>query len=191
MSTPVKVVASAAVVLVIGVGAWLVRPLLVDDVVDDAFPMSAGAVVPDDMTAEEVEAEMVAAAEGDDTEEVEAMPDGEVVAVLEGGIAGADELHEGEGSATLYRLDDGSHVLRFEDFRVTNGPDLHVFLTELDSRGQPSMRGEVVDLGSLRGNVGDQNYPIPAEVPLALDGPIGVTIYCVPFSVLFASAVLA
>jgi len=89
----------------------------------------------------------------------------------------------GSGTATIYQLDDGSHVLRLEDFEVTNGPDLHVFLIPQDG----SMDGSV-DLGSLKGNIGDQNYELPVGVDITQFG--SVMIYCVPFSVTFATAAL-
>jgi hypothetical protein len=104
-------------------------------------------------------------------------------ALVSGDFTGADDFHMGSGTATIYRLDDGSQVLRLEDFEVTNGPDLHVFLIPEDG----SMDGSV-DLGSLKGNIGDQNYEIPAGVDITQFG--SVMIYCVPFSVTFATAVL-
>src|SRR5437763_6613386 len=41
-----------------------------------------------------------------------------------------DGIHKGEGSASIVRSADGNSVLRLdEDFRVTNGPDLYVYLS--------------------------------------------------------------
>jgi len=34
-------------------------------------------------------------------------------------------LHPTEGTATVYRLGDGSRVLRFTNFKTSNGPDVH------------------------------------------------------------------
>jgi hypothetical protein len=104
-------------------------------------------------------------------------------ALASGEFEGADDFHQGSGTATIYELEDRSQVLRLEDFEVTNGPDLHVFLIPEDG----SMDG-AVDLGSLKGNIGDQNYEIPGEVDVSGFG--SVSIYCVPFSVNFASASL-
>lgn len=180
---------------VIAIGIWLTAPLFIDDVVDEEFPMSASADVPDDMTAEEVEAELEEAAEAPPTEVDEPMPDEEMAdeemsdeepgpaVVTSGEFMDADDFHQGSGIATIYRLEDGSHVLRFEDFEVTNGPDLHVFLIPRDG----DMEG-YVDLGSLKGNIGSQNYEIPEDVDVDRFG--SVLIYCVPFSVEFAQASL-
>jgi hypothetical protein len=177
----------AAAILAIPVLAaawWLGSPLFLDDEVDEDFPMAAGAVIPDDMTAEEVEAEMEEAADEPDNEVMEDMPEEAGPVVLSSGeFADADELHQGSGTATIYELEDGSNVLRFEDFEVTNGPDLHVFLVPTDGG-----MDESVDLGSLKGNVGNQNYEIPDEVDVSTIER--VIVYCVPFSVLFASASL-
>lgn len=169
----------------IAVGLWLTLPLFIDDEVDEEFPMSAGAEIPDDMTREEVEAEMEEAVEAPPSEVEEPMPEEAEPRVLSTGqIMDADDFHQGSGAATIYQLEDGSHVLRFEDFEVTNGPDLHVFLIPQEG----NMEG-YVDLGSLKGNIGNQNYEIPDDVDVSeFDG---VVIYCVPFSVLFATASLS
>lgn len=169
---------------VLALAWWLGSPLFLDDPIDEAFPMAANAVIPEDMTAEEVEAEMEEAARAPDTEIRDDMPEESTpTAVATGEFTGADGFHQGTGNATIYRLEDGSHVLRFEDFEVTNGPDLHVML--VPSEGSMD---DYVDLGSLKGNIGDQNYEIPADVDLStIDS---VIVYCVPFSVLFATASL-
>jgi hypothetical protein len=186
MSKPLIWAGAAVAVVVVAVAVWLIRPLFVDQVVDEDFPLSAGAEVPDDMDQAEVEAQMAAAAA--QTEPVEeGMPDGEPVAVLTGDVVGADDSHRGTGTATVYELPDGSTILRLEDFEVTNGPQLHVFLAPLGADGTPDVHAGT-DLGPLKGNIGDQNYDIPADV--ALDQPLAVVVYCVPFSVTFATAAL-
>ena len=111
----------------------------------------------------------------------------EWVVVGEGQFVDADSFHLGEGSATIYQQGDQS-VLRFEDFSVTNGPDLHVLLA---TNGAPTNRsdlGEYIDLGPLKGNLGNQNYEIPADVDLSQYN--SVVIYCMPFHVVFSVASL-
>ena len=104
----------------------------------------------------------------------------EPVILAQGMFVGADEFHAGSGSATIYELPDGSMVLRFENFTVINGPDLHVFLVQGET-----MAGSV-DLGSLKGNMGDQNYDILLGTDISQI--TGVSIYCVPFHITFATA---
>jgi hypothetical protein len=86
--------------------------------------MSAGAVVPDDMTPAEVEAAMVDAAGEPDTAVDEDMSTSAPIALSSGQFEDFDSFHNGSGTATVYELEDGSLVLRLEDFEVTNGPDL-------------------------------------------------------------------
>ena len=108
--------------------------------------------------------------------------------IAEGQFAGTDRLHMGEGSAAIFQQGD-QRVLRFEDFSVTNGPDLHVILTRHPApSGRSDVGEDYIDLGSLKGNVGNQNYEIPADVDLS--SYQGVVIYCVPFHVVFATATL-
>lgn len=174
---------------VIAIGWWLAAPLFFDKEVNEEFPMSASAVIPDDMTAEEVEAEMEEAADQPDVEATEDMPDESApMALSTGEFTDADDFHQGSGTATVYELEDGSHVLRLEDLEVTNGPDLHVLLVP---HGDPQSGDDIegyVDLGSLKGNLGDQNYDIPADIDVSEFG--SVMIYCKPFHVIFTTASL-
>lgn len=121
----------------------------------------------------------------------EAMPgeQGAAVALLRGEFRDADNFHKGSGTATLYRLPDGALVLRFEEFSVTNGPDLRVLLSmhpDPESSAQVKEQG-YVELARLKGNVGNQNYDAPAA---AADYK-SVVIYCRPFSVVFSVAPLS
>ena len=96
--------------------------------------------------------------------------------------------HEGQGEAHIYRRADGSHVVRFSHFRTLNGPDLRVYLlgsADVDTRKQLSQKG-YLDLGALKGNVGDQNYEIPAGTDLSRYKAIAV--WCRRFGVNFTTA---
>lgn len=168
---------------------WLISPLFLDTEVNEAFPLSASAQVPDDMTQDEVEKEMESAATSDVVSE-EPMPvdAGAPAVITTGTFRDADDFHMGSGIATIYELEDGSRILRLSEFEVTNGPDLHVLLVpNADPTGREDVEG-YVDLGSLKGNIGDQNYEIPDD--LDLSGFNSVVIYCQPFHVLFSVASL-
>jgi hypothetical protein len=155
------------------------------------FPLAASAPVPSGVTLSEVESAMSTLVKVDapmDKEEPMGDDMAEAGVVKTGEFAGADSFHNGEGTATIYGLADGIQVLRMEAFKVTNGPDLHVILTP---HPDPGDRDDVhqtgyVDLGKLKGNVGNQNYPIPASVDAASIG--AVVIYCKPFHVIFSVA---
>ena len=114
------------------------------------------------------------------------MPD-EPTVLLMGSFIDIDPIHGAEGSATIYELPDGDRVLRFEDFRSKNGPDLHVYLsTEAPTSTFAGLGDGEVHLGALKGNVGNQNYDVPADVDLSQYR--SVVIYCVPFHVVFSTA---
>ena len=120
----------------------------------------------------------------------EPMPESaaEWLVVKQGNFVDADDFHQGSGTAMVYQQGE-EQVLRFEDFNVTNGPDLHVILTKHPAPASRSEVGEdYIDLGSLKGNQGNQNYPIPAGTNLSEYQ--SVVIYCVPFHVVFATATL-
>lgn len=107
----------------------------------------------------------------------------EPMAVASGSFFGID--HAAEGMATIYSRD-GEYVLRFEDDTdIQNGPDLYVWVTADTDWETP---GEYLDLGKLKGNVGGQNYPLPAGFDPAVHR--NVLIWCLRFAVPFAAAEL-
>ena len=257
----VQIGAAVVAIPIIALAWWLGSPLLIDEVVNEPFPRAAMAVVPDDMTAEEVEKKMVeaeavdvsveedmpkteqaattpteeqtattAAAPTEETteeqtattpteetteeqtattattpteeqtattvaapteEEIAAPEPAGPVALATGPLMDGDSFHKGSGQVTLYRLEDGSHLLRLEDIEVTNGPQLHVILTPVhgvEGRGEVYADG-YLDLGPLKGNIGSQNYELPPgyQVPEEMT----MVIYCVPFNVVFTTAELS
>jgi hypothetical protein len=184
--------------LVVAVVAFLLfRPdkLFVDDVVDeslaDAFasaPAVTTTTVPEVTTmtvpdaADDPSSAATTTAPPTTTTTVPAGP----VAVSTGGFYGID--HSAEGTATVYEQD-GRYVLRFEDDTdIQNGPDLYVWVLPADDYdgGDPP---EFIDLGKIKGNVGGQNYELPAEFDPAVHR--SVLIWCLRFSVPFAAAPLA
>jgi hypothetical protein len=108
------------------------------------------------------------------------------VAIQTGQLFGID--HNAAGTATIYEQD-GTYVLRFEeDTDIQNGPDLYVWLlpgTEYEG-GTPA---EYIDLGTLKGTVGSQNYELPPEYDPETHRV--VLIWCLRFTVPFAAAPLA
>ncbi|MEU5829815.1 DM13 domain-containing protein [Micromonospora tulbaghiae] len=102
--------------------------------------------------------------------------------------------HDTSGRAQLVRLADGRRQLLLRGLDTSDGPDLRVWLTDrkvLPGRAgwQVFDDGRWVELGRLKGNVGDQAYDIPATVDL--DGLRSVSIWCKRFAVSFGAAPLA
>ena len=94
-----------------------------------------------------------------------------------------DGIHDAQGDVLIIESDDGSRFLRFENFKASNGPDLFVYLATDESAN------DFVNLGELKGNIGNQNYMIPPGVDLS--NYDNVLIWCKQFSVLFGSAKLS
>ncbi len=97
--------------------------------------------------------------------------------------------HPVSGRAKLLELSNGDRYLRFENFTVENGPDLRVYVSRAKSTSDAEAFGrDFFDLGDLKGNVGDQNYRVPAA---ATRGELNsAVIWCRRFSVGFAVAPL-
>jgi hypothetical protein len=98
--------------------------------------------------------------------------------------------HETKGMATVFQLADGKKTLRLTNFATSNGPDVHVYLVAApDAKDNDTVtKAGFVDLGSLKGNIGDQNYDLPPNADLAKYR--AVTIWCKRFSVNFGTAPL-
>jgi hypothetical protein len=93
-----------------------------------------------------------------------------------------DGIHNAEGLAKILTLSNGSQILRLENFKSTNGPDVHLYLSN------NKQANDFIDLGRLKANIGNQNYQIPLDTDY--NKYKYVLIWCQPFSVLFGSAQL-
>ena len=108
-----------------------------------------------------------------------------------GRFGAIDGIHKGDGSASIVRSAVGQRVLRLDDdFRVTNGPDLYVYLS---GSAAPRSSSELHSAGAfevaqLKGNVGGQNYALPADLDLSTFR--SVVIYCRRFTTVFSTAEL-
>lgn len=147
--------------------------LFIDERVDEELPIAGEPADPEPAAVEE--------------------PDQEEAAPPRREVLGRGEFrslsHEGAGKALLVRLPDGRVFVRFEDLDVQNGPDLRVYLSTAPSDAEESaFDDDFVDLGALKGNIGNQNYPVPDEVNL--DRYESVVIWCRRFSSGFAAAPL-
>lgn len=192
------------ILIAAGLTWWAVRPLFFDKVVNEPLPVPPSSTAPiglnlsnkefsdmDEETKLELEKQMV--------EQLKEIPDMTMdepmppesykpAAVSSGQFMGRDGFHQGEGSATIYSQADGSYLLRFDDFSVTNGPDLRVYLTQAANPDKDQVAAGL-EIQSLKGDKGSQNYLLPEGFDPAKYG--SVVIYCKPFGVVFASANLS
>jgi hypothetical protein len=97
--------------------------------------------------------------------------------------------HPTSGRARVIATADGRRYVRFEDFETSNGPALKVYLSAARATGPgDGFDDRFVELGDLKGNIGSQNYTIPAGV--RLERYRSVVVWCRRFSVPFAAAPL-
>lgn len=155
--------------------AWyLASPLFIDEVVDEELPFeTSNEVIENEVVLEDNEGE-------EQTDKVGESSNVEIVSSFTGEFNGADKVHKVKGSAKVLESGDQS-FLRFEDFESTNGPDLYVYLAT-DTTAQ-----DFVSLGTLKGNVGNQNYELDG---VDLEKYDNVLIWCQRFGVLFGHAEL-
>jgi hypothetical protein len=180
------------------VGAWLafgifgIHTLFVDDVVDESLPDFAvgniSGFAGDDITQSLADdMEEAAAAEGTPAvaEADEPMDDDMSDPMLSGTFI--DRSHPARGVAIVLSDGSGRRVLRLEDFETDNGPDLNVYLSTAPADAPAGeFDDDFVDLGDLKGNIGNQNYDIPIGVDLDVHST--VVIWCVRFDVAFGAA---
>ncbi|MCY3967078.1 MAG: DM13 domain-containing protein, partial [bacterium] len=158
--------------------------------VTSSQPEDAVGAIEGDELSEELMAEMdeAMAQEGMPAEMPadEAMPEMPQVRVeAAGGFI--SRSHPTLGQAEVLGDGTGQRFLRFEEFRTDNGPDLNVYLSAAAPDAPAGQfDDDFVDLGDLKGNVGDQNYEIPRD--LDLNHYSTVVVWCVRFSVAFGAA---
>ena len=180
--------------------AWLafgffgVHTLFVDDVVDeagpvfDAAPAEAATAVPATTTPTSTTTITPATPAATDPGVAPATTPTTPATTAASGIVTEyvgtfeSDAHPTSGQALVLGNGTGQRFLRFEKFATDNGPDLNVYLVD-SSTGDVS---DYIDLGDLSGNIGDQNYEIPADVDL--DRYDQVVIWCVRFGVGFGDA---
>jgi hypothetical protein len=166
-----------AAVVVAAIGLYLFQPwrLVTRSVVDEALPSV-----------------MATSVEPQPTTEAAATPARSRPAAPETLTSGTfvDAEHATAGTARLIRLADGSRYLRLEELSSSDGPDLHVWLTDQPSGGEWGSYddGRYLALGVLKGTDGNQNYAIPSGADL--DGLLSVVIWCDRFNVAFGTAPL-
>ncbi len=209
-----KIVLPATVIVLAGFaylafGIFGVHTLFIDDTVDEDGPVfdSGVAAVTDDSVESAVEAVAPPVAEAPSATDVPVAPDStdapvsteapvvteppapQIVTLASGGFIPRGR-YSGEGTAVV--LNDGTEqrFLRFENFSTDNGPDLRVYLSASDANADGgTFDDDFVDLGVLKGNIGDQNYEISPEVDLSVYDT--VVVWCVRFSTPFTAADLA
>ncbi len=188
-------VSAIAAAIVLGVGAWLVfgffgfQTLFIDEEVAEANPFVAGpgaSGLAVDETTEEMADAMNEAMDDAGKSGVDVVSEpmaGSATTLAEGSFIGRS--HPTIGLAKVI-TDGNQRFLRFEGFETDNGPDLNVYLATGPPDGSPE---DFIDLGDLKGNIGDQNYELADDVDL--DRYTTVFIWCVRFSVAFGAAPLA
>jgi len=188
MTTRTSIIGGTAVVAVAALW-YLFRPdaLVISKTVNEPFPAAQHA------TSAMAESPGMAKS-GSAMAETPAMAPSAIAADQPVKLAGGRfhrNAHKTGGLATIYRLPDGRRVLRLTEFATSNGPDVRVYLVaagDVQSEDAAKQAG-FVDLGALKGNIGDQNYDVPAGLDLSKYR--AVSIWCRRFSVNCGAAPLA
>lgn len=177
--------AAVAVVAAAAIALPLFQPwrLLTDKVVDEALPSASPSAAPISIQPSSSTPPTVSVAPSVAPKKPKVLATGSLIS----------HEHSTSGQVAVLQLPDGSRVLRLENLDTSDGPDLRVWLS--DAEVLPGRAGwHVFDdgryqaLGRLKGNHGNQNYPIPANVEL--DDFRSVTIWCDRFNVSFGAATL-
>jgi electron transfer DM13 len=205
-----KITYLAVAIIIAVVTVYLASPLFISTEINEPFPLNSSALVSMDSFKMMTEDERAKAAENmgafqknelmiqyanstnldDNTTNVFAsMNDTASLSEsnnspISGSFIGVnDGIHNAEGTAKVVPLkQEDTNILRLENLKVTNGPDLYVYLSTDKSAS------DIVNLGKLKANNGNQNYNIPAGTDLTKYDT--VLIWCKAFSVLFGSVEL-
>lgn len=184
-----KWIVAALAAVVVGVGLWAFEPwrLFTSSEVDEALPtVAAASPVAGTPTSSPSTA---AASPESSSSEPEPEPEPEIVELVAGPFEDAE--HGTTGQARILELADGSRFLRLEGLATSDGPDLHVWLSDAPSGGSWGSYddGRYLRLGDLKATNGNQNYEIPADADLS--GLTTAVIWCDRFNVAFGTAPLS
>lgn len=202
MSTRTKIIIGImTAIIVITFAIYTISPLLINTVINEPLPPSSVSSdfqrfmnmtederieAANNMTQKQKEIIMTVAAKDNDTVSENlsvATMSASSNEILIGNFVGAgDGFHNAEGVAKIIQLADRTDILRSENFKATNGPDLYVYLST------DKTNADIVNLGRLKGNIGNQNYLIPAGTDITKYNT--ALIWCRAFSVIFGSAQL-
>lgn len=157
-------------VIVIGVGYYAISPLFRHTRIDEAAPQVKETV---SMHGTTTAVRNVSTSSIQKTDVIGK----EVVAPVIG-----TRGHPGSGTARIIKTESGV-VLRYENFKTLNGPDLYVYLAkDLDAK-------EYVSLGKLQATEGNVNYEVPVNINVSEYKY--VMVWCKQFGVLFNYADLS
>ena len=177
----VKWVLAGVAVVVLAVGLWAFEPwrLWTSSEVDEALPVvaSASPAVGSSTPSEDASADPPAPA-----------PAPAPVELASGTFEPAE--YATSGRARVIELADGTRFLRLEGLATSDGPDLHVWLSDAPSGGSWGSYDDdrYLRLGELKATNGNQNYAIPADADLR--GLTTAVIWCDRFNVAFGTAPL-
>ncbi|MFI6638784.1 DM13 domain-containing protein [Streptomyces sp. NPDC050504] len=176
--------------LLVGTGLYLFQPwkAFTDTTVNESLPTTAptardGAMNGGAMKDGAMKGDAMKDASG--TKDMPGMKDSRPTDLARGGFVSHE--HGTSGTARTVRLADGSRLLRLEDLKTSEGPDVRVYLSTRDADAVESGLGDgAVALGKLKGNLGNQNYAVPAGTDLSAFH--SAVIWCKRFSVSFGAA---
>ncbi len=110
--------------------------------------------------------------------------------IAQGSFEQGDSTYTIQGKAVITEQN-GVRTLSFTDFDVTNGPDLFVYVVSSPSPDNNAVKeavraGSFINIGELKGNIGNQTYILPPD--LTLDKNSVISIWCRRFSRNFGTA---
>jgi len=194
---PILVAVAVVVVIGVAVGLALFQPwkIFTRSTVNEALPVALTQAADPPMTDAVAGSAVASAPAADPAAETPAAPPtpapvpaaAEPVVLASGSFV--DGAHPTSGTATILQLADGSRFVRLADFSTSDGPDVHVWITDQQAGGDDWGKyddGRYLELGSLKGTDGNQNYAIPTDADLT--GLTSVIIWCDRFNVAFGSA---
>jgi hypothetical protein len=202
VNTRTKIIIGIVIaIIVITFAIYTISPLLLNTVINEPLPpssvssdfqrfmnMSEDEIIAaaNNMTQKQKEMKMSVAAQDNNTVSenlsVATMSTSSNKTLIGNFVGAGDGFHNTEGVAKIIQLADGTDILRLENFKATNGPDLYVYLST------DKTNADIVNLGRLKGNIGNQNYLIPADTDITKYNT--ALIWCRAFSVIFGSAQL-
>ncbi len=162
-----KLIIGLVTLLVLGVAYYGISPLFRNTYVDEVAPMPAQEVTVTSASTTQGEA---VSTENESTPTEPTVPEVKTATVVD------TVAHPASGIVRVINTDAGA-VIRYENFKTINGPDLYVYLAnDLEAE-------DYVSLGTLKATEGNVNYTVPEGVDV--NDYKYVMVWCRQFGVLF------
>jgi len=174
-----KIVIAIVAILILWIAYYLISPLWRVTIADDASPLASPVATLPTAQLPVTDSATVLPIPTTATSPIVQTGQAQPRIIAQGALVPKE--HAAEGTVLLIEQN-GKKILRFENFRTDNGPDLKIYMS------RDFQNKDYVSLGDIKATQGNVNYELPSTIDTNTYNH--VLIWCEQFRVLFSGAEL-